>query len=438
MQQMIASPVPSLQHLGSRPQCVGPFNPATGFHSPPRGMIQPPAAQVPNISSPVRQPPKLPLSSPLRLARGVTSPVHRHVAPSTLPSPRGIPSPVLQSSPFNSPSWHVRNPQPSVSTLNQGPVVMGSAAPPLRGHPSPTKQPLVPSNFLPHRGTPSPTLQPPMSAILSPPRGIPSSPVKPSVSPTFMSPRGIASPVLQSSPFNSPAWQPNTPPTRFSSIQRSPVASPLPQPIMSPPSPSLGAIPFQTQQQFVPPTSLSPRGSPLQVQHSSPFHGPSWQVRNSPPVNSLHQGSSVTSTLDKHIQGKQMIGMSSHMQQPRNSIGLRLAQPRTGPYGMCPPVPQQFTELRPPVQQQFTELRPPVQQQFSRFQPPVPQHFSPVTTEKTDFSPDRRSFGSQKNSSSSNPHHKSGFHRDGERGREWGNRRLVTDLQSKLYKLNNV
>ena len=434
MQQMIASPVPSLQHLGSRPQCVGPFNPATGFHSPPRGMIQPPAAQVPNISSPVRQPPKLPLSSPLPLARGVTSPVHRHVAPSTLPSPRGIPSPVLQSSPFNSPSWHVRNPQPSVSTLNQGSVVMGSAAPPLRGHPSPTKQPLVPSHFLPHRGTPSPTLQPPMSAILSPPRGIPSSPVRPSVSPTFMSPRGITSPVLQSSPFNSPAWQPNTPPTRLSSIQRSPIASPLPQPIMSPPSPSLGAIPFQTQQQFVPRTSLSPRGSPLQVQHSSPFHSPSWQVRNSPPVNSLHQGSSVTSTLDKHIQGKQMIGMSSHMQQPRNSIGLRLAQPRTGPYGMCPPVPQQFTELRPPVQQQFTELRPPVQQQFSRFQPPVPQHFSPVTTEKTDFSPDRRSFGSQKNSSSSNPHHKSGFHRDGERGREWGNRRLVTDLQSKLYK----
>ena len=442
MQRMIASPVSSLQHFGSGPQFLGPFNPAAGFHSPPRGVIQPPAAQIPNISSPVQQPPPLPLSSPLPLARGVTSPVYRPVVPSTLPSPRGIPSSVLQSSPFNSPSWQVMNPQPSVFTLNQGSVVMASTVPPLRGQPSPTQQPLVSSNFLLHKDAPSPTLQPPMSAILSPPRGIPSSPVQPLVPPTVVSPRGITSPVLQSSPFNSPAWQLRTPPTRFSPIQRSPVASSFPQPIMSPPSPSLRAIPSQAQQQFVSPTSLSPRGAPLQVQHSSHFHSPSQQVRNPSPVNSLHQGSSaITVALDKHIQGRQVMGMSSHMQQPSSSVGLGLAQPRkeniiqipaamTGPYGMWPPVPRQHTGLQPSIPQQVTGLRPPVQQQFSRFQPPVPQYFSPVKTRMPDFSRDQRSFGGQKSSSPSNPHHKSGFSRDSERGRERGNRRLVTDLQS--------
>lgn len=441
LQQIIASPVPSSQHLGLRPQWVGPFDPATGFHSPPRGMIQPPAAQVPNISSAVQQ--QLPLSSPLPLARGVTPPVHRPVVPSTLPSPRGITSPVLQSSPFNSPSWQVRNSQPSVFTLNQGPVVMAPAVPSPRAHPSPTQQPLASSNFLPHRGTPSPTLQPPMSAIMSPPRGIPSSPIKQPVPPTVVSPRGIASPVLQSSPFNSPAWQQRTPPTRFRPIQRGPVASSFPQPIMSPPSPSPGAIPSQTQQQFAPPTLLSPRGVPLQVQHSPPFHSLSKLVRDPLPVNSLHQGLTVAAALDKCIQDKQVIGMSSHMQQPSNSVGLGLAQPRresviqvppamTGPHGMWPPASHQLSGLQPPVPQQFSRLQPPVQQQFSRLQLPVPQYFSPVKTRTPDFSPDRRSFGRKKNSNPLNPQHKSGFHRDGERGREWGNRRLVTDLQSAL------
>jgi len=147
--------------------------------------------------------------------------------------------------------------------------------------------------------------------------------------------------------------------------------------------------------------------------------------------------------LDKCIQDKQVIGMSSHMQQPSNSVGLGLAQPRresviqvppamTGPHGMWPPASHQLSGLQPPVPQQFSRLQPPVQQQFSRLQLPVPQYFSPVKTRTPDFSPDRRSFGRKKNSSPLNPQHKSGFHRDGERGREWGNRRLVTDLQSAL------
>ena len=389
------------------------------------------------IPSQARQPPPLPLSSPLPLARGVTSSVHRPVVPSTLPSPRGITSSVLQSSPFNSPSWQVRNSQPSVFTLSQGP--MASAVPSPRGHSSPTQQPLVSSNFPPHRGTPSPTLQPPMSAITSPPRGIPSSPVQPPFPRTMVSPRGIASPVLQSPPVNSPVWQLRTPPSRFNPVRRSPVASSFPQPIMSPPSPSPSprTIPSQTQQQFVPPTLLSPRGVPLQVQHSAHFHSPSQQVRNLPPVNSLNQGFSAAAALDKCIQDKQVIGMSSHVGQLSNSVGFGLAQPRresviqvpatmTGPYGMWPPAPHQLSGLQPLVPQQFSRLQPPVQQQFSRLQPPVPQYFSPVKTRMPDFSPDHKSFGSQKNSSPLNPQHKSGFHRDRERGREWGNRRLVT------------
>lgn len=427
LQQITASPMPSLQHLGSRPQCIGPSNPATAFHTRPRGMFQPSTAQAPNISSPARQHPPLPLSSPLPLARGVSPPVHRPVVPSTFPSPKGVTSSVLQSSPFNSPSWQVRNSQPSVFTLNQGPVVMTSRP---RGQPYPTQRPLVSSNFVPHRGTPSPTVRPPMSAIMSPPRGIPSSPVQPPVPPTVVSPRGITSPVLQSSPFNSPKWQVRTPPSRFSPIQRSPVALPVRQPIMSPPSHSPRAIPSQTQQQFVP-TLLSPRGVPLQVQHSSPFHSPSQQVRNPPPVNSLHQSSSVAPALDKHIQDKQAIRMSSHMQQLSTNVRLGLAQPRresviqvpaamTDRYGMWPRAPHQFSGLQP-------RLQPPVQQQFSRLQPPVPQYFSPVKTMMPNFT-----FGSQKNSSPLNPQHKSVFHRDAERGREKGNRRLVTDLQSTL------
>ena len=435
-QQIIASPVPSLQHLGSRPQCVGPSNSATGFHSPPRGMIQPSAAQAPNISSPVQQHPPLPLSSRLPLARGVSPQVHRPVVRPTLPSPREITSPALQSSAFNNPSWQVRNSQPSIFNLNQGPVVMAPAVQSPRGHPFPTQKPLVSSNFLPHRGTPSPTLQPPMSPVMSPPRGIPSSPVQPLVPPTAVSPRGITSPVHQSSPFRSPTWQVRTPPSRFSPVQRSPVALSVPQPIMSPPSPSPRAIPSQTQQQFVSPTLLLPRGVPLQVQYSSPFHSPSGQVRNPPPVNSLHQGFSVAPALDKCIQDKQAIGMSSRMQQSSTNVRLGLAQPRwesviqvpasmTDRYGMWRHAAHQLSGLQP-------RLQPPVQQQFSRLQPPAPQYFSPVKTRMPDFTSDRRSLGSQRNSSPLNPQRKSVFHRDVERGREWGNRRLVTHLQSAL------
>ena len=134
-----------------------------------------------------------------------------------------------------------------------------------------------------------------------------------------------------------------------------------------------------------------------------------------------------------------MISMSSHMQQPSNSVDLGLPQPRresairvppamTGPYGMWPPAPHQFSGLRPPVPQQFGRLQAPVQQQFNRLQLPVTQYFSPVKTRMPDFSPDRRSFSRQKNSSPLNQQHKSGFHKDGEKGREWGNRRLVIDL----------
>lgn len=434
MQRVITSPgtVPSLHHLGSRPQFLGPFNPATGFNSPPRGIIQPPTAQVLNSWSPLQQPSPLPSSSPLPLARAVASPVHRPFVASTLPSPRGIPVPVLQSSPFNSPSWQVRNSQPSVFTLNQGPLVMASTVPSPRGHPSPTQQPLVSSNFLPHKGTPSPTLQPPMSSILSPPRGIPSSPVQPRVPPTVVSPGGIPSPVLQSSPLNSPAWQLRTPPTRFNPIQRSPVASSFPQPVMSPTSPSPRAIPSQTQQQFVPPTFLSPRGVPSQVQHSSPFHSPSQQVRNPPPsVYGLNQGSSIAAALDKCIHGKQMVGISSHMQQPNNSVSLGLAQPRRESALQIPVAMTSSNGIwQPPSPHQLSGLQPPVPQQFSGLQPPVPQHFSPVKKGMPDFSPDRRSFGGQKNSSPSTPHQKTGFRRDGDRGREWANRRLVKDLQT--------
>ena len=436
LQQINNSTVPSLQHLGSRPQFVGPSNSATGFHSPPRGMIQPSTAQAPNISSPVQQHPTLPLSSRLPLARGVSPPVHRPVVRSTLPSPRGITSPVLQSSAFNSPSLQVRNFQPSVFTLNQGPVVMAPAVPSPRGHPSPTQQPLVSSNFLPHRGTPSPTLQPPMSAIMSPPRGIPSSPVQPLVPPTVVSPRGITSPVRQSSPFNSPTWQVRTPPSSFSPVQQSPVVLSVPQPIMSPPS--LRAIPSQTQQQFVPPTLLSPRRVPLQVQHSSPFCSPPGQVRNPPPVNILHQGFSVAPALDKCFQNKQANVMSSHMQQPSTNVRLGLAQPRresviqvpaamTDRYGMWPLAPHQLSGLQ-------SRLHPPLPQQFSRLQPPVPQYFSPVKTRMPEFTSDHSSPGSRKNSSPLNPQHKSVFHRDAERGRERGNRRLVTHLQSTYFR----
>ena len=301
-----------------------------------------------------------------------------------------------------------------------------------RGHPSPTQRPLVSSNFLPHRGTPSPTLRTPMSAIMSPPRGIPSSPVQPLVAPTVESPRGITSPVLQSAPFNSPTWQVRTPPSGFSAIQRSPVALSFRQPIVSPPSPSPRAIPSQTQQQFVSPMLFSPRGVPLQVQQSSPFHSPSQQVRNRPPVNSLHQSSSVASALDKRIQDKQAIGMSSHMQQLSTNIRLGLAQPRresaiqvpaamTNHFGMWPRAPHLGASgLR-------LRLQPPAQQQFSRLQPPVPQYFSPVRTRTPNFT-----FGGQKNFSPLNPQHKSVFHRDTDRGREKGNRRLVTHLQSTL------
>ena len=123
--------------------------------------------------------------------------------------------------------------------------------------------------------------------------------------------------------------------------------------------------------------------------------------------------------------------MSSHMQQLSTNVRLGLAQPRqesviqvpaamTDRYRMWPRAPHQFSGLQP-------RLQPPVQQQFSRFQPPVPQYFSPVKTMRPNFT-----FGSQKNSSPLNPQHKSVFHRDAERGREKGNRRLVTDLQSTL------
>jgi len=216
---------------------------------------------------------------------------------------------------------------------------------------------------------------------------------------------------------------------------------------MSPPSPSPRAFPSQTQQRFAPPTLPSPRGIPLKVQHSPPFHSPSQQVRNPPPVNSLHQGLTVAAALDKCIQDKQMIGMSSHMQRPSNSVGLGLAQPRrenvigipaamTGPYGMWPPAPHQLSGLQPRVPQQFSRLQPPVQQQFNRMQLPVEQYFSPVKTRMPDFSPDRRSFSRQKASSPLNSQHKSGFQRDGEKGRERGNRRLVRDSQSLLTVIN--
>ncbi|KAL9988518.1 hypothetical protein ACROYT_G002973 [Oculina patagonica] len=449
MQRLITSPgvVPPLQRLGSPPEFRGSFNPATVCQSPPRGITQPSTAQVTNIWSPLQHP--SPLSSP----RGVTSPVHQPFMPTTLPSPRGISSPVLQSSSFNSPSasWQARSPQPSVFGLNQGPSVMAPTVPSPRGPPVPAQQRLVSPTLLPPRGSPTPTQQPPMSSTLPPPGRFPSSPVQPLVSPTVLSPRTVSSPVLQASPFNSPVHQ------------KPPVAVSFPRPFMSPTSPSSSprVIPPQTQQQFVRPTLPSPRGVPSQVvqQQSSPFNHPSMQVRNPPPSGcSLNQGSSIAAALDRHIQDKQLRGISSNYQQPNNSISSGLPQPRkesilhnmpvamTGPSGLRPPIPQQFGGLQPPVSQQFSRLRTPVPQQFSGLRPPaaqqlggsrppvpqcfsglrppVPRQFSPVRNRMPDFSPiNHRSPGGQKTSSPSVLHQKTGFHRDGDRGRERGSRR---------------
>ncbi|KAJ7372321.1 hypothetical protein OS493_019765 [Desmophyllum pertusum] len=444
MQSVITSPggVPSLQHLGSSSKFHGPFNPATVCHSPPRGITLPVSstAQLSNNWSPLQQP------SPLPSPRGVPSPVHRPLMPTTLPSPRGSPSQVLQSSPFNSASWQVRNPQPSVFCLNQGPSFVASTSPSPRHLPSPAQQLFVSSTLLPPRGAPSPTQQPPMSrgipsspaqqlfvsSTLLPPRGapsptqqppmsrgIPSSPVQqPFVSstlpfpgrmmspvqqpfmpgPTVFSPRGVPSPVLQSSPFNSPSWQVRNPhPNGFSPNQRPSVVASFPQPYLSPTLPSPRGIPSPIQQQFIPSTVPSPRGVPSPVLQSLP----PWQLRN-PQLSgyNLNQGPSA---LDRHIQEKQLRDVSSHVQQFNNSVSSGLPQP------------WKESALQMPIAMSGHSINVP--------RPPVSQQFSPVKKRMSDFSPDRRPLGGKRTPSPSTPYRKTGFHRDRERGREQGSRR---------------